>query len=92
MTEIINNLYYMVDDWAARQYEDSAEAKALLARKSELEREIMRRLGGDGQELLDALSDLRLSLEDIHDRALFRAAMRLGTRVAQPDGAYSTSL
>ncbi|MDE6590092.1 MAG: hypothetical protein K2K53_07075 [Oscillospiraceae bacterium] len=91
MNKILDELYYMVDDWAARQYEDSEEAKALMARKSELEQEIMLRLGGDGQELLEILSDLRLGLEDIRGRALFRAAMQLGTRVAQPDGAYSTS-
>lgn len=100
MTEIIHNLYYMVDDWAGQQYENSEEAKALLARQSKLKEEIARRLGADGQELMDTLTNLNVSLEDIHDEALFRAAMRLGAQIAGPGSEafhvkrpfYSTSL
>ena len=85
MTDIIRSLYYMVEDKASQQYEESEEAKILLTRKSELKEEIVLRLGADGQCLMDALSDLSLSLEDIHDEALFRAAMQLGTQIAQPE-------
>ena len=84
MTEIIHELYYMVDDWASQQYEASEEAKALLVRQSELKEEMALRLGEDGQALLEALSNLNLELEDIHDEALFRAAMQLGTELARP--------
>lgn len=84
MNNLIRSLYYMVEEWAGQQYEGSEEANVLLARRSELKEEIAFRLGEDGQVLLDALSDLTLSLEDIHDEALFRAAMQLGTEIAQP--------
>ena len=89
MTKLINELYYMVDDWASQQYENSEEAKVLLARKSEIKEEIALRLGADGQDLLDMLSDLSLSLEDIRDQAIFRAAMQLGAQIAQPVGAVT---
>ena len=84
MTKLINELYYMVDDWASRQYEDTEEARDLLSRKSDLQKEIALRLGADGWDLLGALSDLNLSLSDLHDQALFRAAMQLGANIAQP--------
>ena len=88
MTELINELYYMVDEWASQQDKDSGRAKDLQARLSDIEDEIELRLGEGGRELLEILSNLRLELEDIHDQALFRAAMELGTRIARP---YSTS-
>lgn len=84
MTELLCELYYMVDDWASQQYEKSEEAKALLARQSDLKNEIELRLGEGGRELLESLTNLSLELEEIHDQALFRAAMRLGTTIAQP--------
>lgn len=84
MTELLRELYYMVDDWASQQYEKSEEAKALLARQSDLKNEIELRLGEGGRELLESLTNLSLELEEIHDQALFRAAMRLGTTIAQP--------
>lgn len=84
MTEIINELYYMVDDWASQQAEDSGEAKDLLDRLSGIKNEIELRLGEGGRELLEVLTNLSLELEDIHDQALFRAAMGLGTELAQP--------
>ena len=84
MTEIINELYDMVDDWASQQAEDSGEAKDLLGRLSGIKNEIELRLGEGGRELLEVLTNLSLELEDIHDQALFRAAMGLGTELAQP--------
>ena len=84
MTKVLDEFYYIVDDWAGQQYEQSEEAKTLMARRSCLKEEIMRRLGADGESLLDALNDLNLSLEDIHDKALFQAALSLGTEIAQP--------
>lgn len=84
MTELINELYYMVDDWASQQYKDSGEAKDLLARLSDIKNEIELRLGEGGREMMENLSELNLRLETIHDEALFRAAMGLGTELAQP--------
>lgn len=48
---------------------------------------------------MEALADLNLRVETIHDQALFRAALGLGARIAQPVAQradtvlpYSTSL
>ena len=84
MTKIIRELYYMVDDWADQHKYESKEVKDLLVRQQQLQEKIILRLGGDGQELMEALSDLNLELKDLHDEALFRAAMQLGTRIASP--------
>lgn len=89
MTEIINELYYMVDEWASQQDKDSGKAKDLQARLSDIKDEIELRLGEGGRELLEVLTNLSLELENIHDQTLFRAAMELGTQIARP---YSTSL
>ena len=84
MTEIMRNLYHIVDTWAGQQYEMDAETKGLEEEKFALEDEIARRLGAGGQDMVEALSNLNLKLEDIHDKALFRAAVRLGTEIARP--------
>lgn len=60
----------------------------MQARLSDIKDEIELRLGEGGRELLEILSNLTLELEDIHDQALFRAAMGLGAQIARP---YSTS-
>ena len=91
MKDIIRELYYLVDDWADQHNSESKEVKDLLARRQQLQEKIILRLGNDGQELMEALSNLNLDLKDLHDEALFRAAMRLGTQIAQPDGVHSTS-
>lgn len=84
MTELIQHLFYMVDEWVDQHYIKSAEAKKLLAQRAALQEEMSRRLGEDGWDMLETLSDLNLRLEDIHGEALFRAAMELGTRIAHP--------
>ena len=84
MTEIMRNLYYMVDTWAGQQYEMDEETKGLEEEKLALENEIARRLGDGGEDMVEALSGLNLKLEDIHDKAVFRAAMQLGAEIAQP--------
>ena len=84
MTEIIYNLFCMVDEWTDRQSINDPEMKKLLARQDTLQEEIIRRLGDDGRDLMEALSNLNLELETFHDQALFRAAMQLGTQIAQP--------
>ena len=84
MTELMNELYYMVDEWASQQDKDSGKAKDLQARLSDIEDEIELRLGEGGREMLEILNNLSLELEELHDQALFRAAMNLGTQIAQP--------
>lgn len=83
MPEILNELYYMVDTWASQQYEGSEETKGLEERKFALQEEIARRVGENGQEMLEELSNLNLKLEDIHDQALFRASLRLAIEMTQ---------
>lgn len=84
MTEIMHELYYMIDNWAGQQYENDEKAKNLRNQKSALEQEIARRIGEGGQEMLEALSGLNLKLSDIHDEALFRAALRLAAEMREP--------
>lgn len=91
MKEIIHSLYHMVDEWADRQSLNDPKLKELSDRQSALQDEIILRLGEDGQEMMENLANLNLELENLHDEALFRAAMQLGTQIAQPSGIYSTS-
>lgn len=79
----MQELYYMVDTWASQQYEGSEEAKGLEGQKAALQEEIARRVGENGQEMLEELSNLNLELEDIHDQALFRASLRLAIEMIQ---------
>ena len=85
MFEIMNELYYMVDEWAGQQYENNEETRGLEAQKCALQDEIARRVGEDGQEMVEELSDLCLELENIHDKALFRASLRLAVEMAAPE-------
>lgn len=84
MTEIMNKLYYMVEDQAGRELMEDEETKNLERQKFDLQDEVIRRLGEGGEELLEELAGLDLKLETIHDKALFRAAISLGTEMAQP--------
>lgn len=81
MSEIMNELYYMVDEWAGQQYEDNEETRGLEEQKAALEEEMIRRIGPEGRGMLEELSGLRLKLEDIHDQALFRASLRLAAEI-----------
>lgn len=84
MEKIMNELYYMIDEWAGQQYEMDEETKSLEERKLALQDEIARRIGDGGQDMVEALANLSLELDTIHDKALFRAAVSLGTELAQP--------
>ena len=84
VTELINKLYYMMEDWIGQYNLQGKEINELEARQEELRQDIACRLGEDGQELMEALADLNLRVETIHDQALFRAAMGLGAQIAQP--------
>lgn len=84
MTEIIDKLYYMVEDWVGQHDLQGEKINELETRQAILQDEIAQRLGERGQEMMEALSNLNLELETIHDEALFRAAMQLGAQIAQP--------
>ena len=84
MNKIMNELYYMIDEWAGQQYEMDEGTKSLEERKQALQDEIARRIGEDGQDMVEALANLNLELDTIHDKALFRAAVSLGTELARP--------
>lgn len=84
MENIIRSLYYMVEDWVGQHDLQGEEIKALEARQEALQEKIILRLGEDGQDMMEALADLNLRAETIHDEALFRAAMGLGAQIAQP--------
>ena len=91
MTTLINDLYYMVEHQIGQLGLQTETEKELTARQYALEDEILLRLGEGGEDLLEALANLNLELETIHDQALFRAAMQLGTEIARPAEFYSTS-
>lgn len=84
MTEILRRLYHMVDEWADRQPVNDPKLTELLNRQDALQEEIIQRLGEGGRDMMETLSNLNLELEDIHDEALFQAAMQLGVQIAQP--------
>lgn len=84
MEELIRSLYYMVEDWVGQHDLQGEEIKALEARQEALQEKIILRLGEDGQDMMEALADLNLRAETIHDESLFRAAMGLGAQIAQP--------
>lgn len=84
MRKMINELYYMVEDWVGQHDLQDEEIKALEASQEALQEKIILRLGEDGQDMMEALANLNLRAETIHDQALFRAAMQLGTEIAQP--------
>lgn len=84
MTKILNELYYMVENWIGQHDLRDEKTQELEARQEALQEEIIQRLGEGGRDMMEALSNLNLELEDIHDEALFRAAMELGVQIARP--------
>ena len=82
MSEIMNELYYMITERIGQQSMQEQEMKLLMARKCALADEIIFRLGRDGEDLLDALTELESKIETIHDKALFHEALHLGTRIS----------
>ena len=58
MSEIMNELYYMITERIGQQSMQDKELTLLMARKCALVDEIIFRLGRDGEDLLDALTEL----------------------------------
>lgn len=86
MTELIDRLYYMVEDVVGQQELEDGTARALTVQWEALRDEVVLRLGEGGRELMEALSDLGLKRETIHDQMLFRTALGLGAEIAHPAG------
>ena len=82
MTEIMNDIYYMLLERIGQQCVNDLETKILRRRKSALIDEIILRLGENGDDLMDTLANLDADLETIHDKALFEAALNLGIQMA----------
>lgn len=82
MSEIMNEIYYMVEEQAGQGLLKDEEAKSLEKRRSALWDEVIQRLGEDGQEIQEVIRNLDLELETIHDKALFRTALSLGAQIA----------
>lgn len=84
MTELIEKLYFMLEDRVGQYELADEEIRSLEARQEALQNEIILRLGENGQELMEDLAELNFRLELIHDQTLFRAAMGLGAQIAHP--------
>ena len=82
MDKIMNEIYYMLEDQAGQELLGDEEAKSLEDQRGALWDEVIRRLGEDGEEIREVIRNLDLELEDIQDKALFRAALRLGAQIA----------
>lgn len=85
MTEIINELYYMVEDRTGQELLGDEEVKSLEEQRCALWDEVIHRLGEDGEGIREVIRNLDLELETIHDKALFRAAVRLGAELVRPE-------
>ena len=92
MSEIMNEIYYMLEDQAGQELIKDEDVKSLEDQKSALKEEIAQRIGAGGKEMLETLANLNLELEDIHDKALFRAAVQLGAELVRPEAGVGQSM
>lgn len=84
MSDMMNELYYMLEERIGQECAKDEEVKALMERKSAVVDEIVRRVGREGEDLWDGLTVLGAELEEIYRRALFQAALCLGVEAARP--------
>ena len=82
MTDIMNEIYYMLIERIGQQCMKDEETKVLMIRKCALIDEIILRLGENGEELMDDLADLSAELDGRQNKALFQTALCLGTKIA----------
>lgn len=82
MNELMDDIYYMVTERIDQQSMQNREMKLLMARKCALADEIVFRLGENGENLLEALTELDSEMEAIRDKALFHEALHLGTQIS----------
>ncbi len=82
MSEIMNELYYMITERIGQQSMQDKELTLLMARKCALVDEIIFRIGEDGEALLDAMAELDSKINAILEKALFHEALHLGTQIS----------
>lgn len=82
MSELMNEIYYMLTERIGQETAQDKEVKILSLRKCVITDEIIIRLGDKGNDLIDELTNVNAELENIHGMALFRAALHLGTEAA----------
>ena len=83
MSEMMNEIYYMVEDQVGQELMRDEEIKCLEAQRSALWDQVIHRFGEDGKKIQEVIRNLDLDLETIHDKALFRASLRLAMEMAQ---------
>lgn len=81
----MNEIYYMVDDWVGQELIRDEEVKSLEDQRGALWDKVIHRFGEGGEEIREVIRNLDLELETIHDKALFRAAVRLGAELVGPE-------
>lgn len=81
----MNEIYYMVDDWVGQELIRDEEVKSLEDQRGALWDKVIYRFGEGGGEMRKVIRNLDLELETIHDKALFRAAVRLGAELVRPE-------
>lgn len=91
MPGTMDKIYDMITEEVDEQCAQNKEVKTLLRRKCALIDEIIVRLGRDGDELMDGLTDLSTELETIHDKALFRAGVQLGVELTRLEAGAVTA-
>lgn len=84
MSEMMNEIYYMVDDQVGQELIRDEEVKSLEEQRGALWEKVIHRFGAGGEEIREVIRNLDLELETIHDKALFRAAVRLGAELSRP--------
>lgn len=85
MSEMMNEIYYMVEDQVGQELIGDDEVKSLEDQRGALWDQVIHRFGEDGEEIREVIRNLDLKLETIHDKALFRAAVQLGAELARPE-------
>lgn len=84
MSELMNELYYMMEDQVGQELIRDEAVKSLEDQRRAWWDKLIHRFGEDGEEIREVIRDLDLELETIHDQALFRAAVRFGAELRGP--------
>ena len=83
MSEMMNEIYYMLEDQVGQELIRDEEVKSLENQRGALWDKVIHRLGKDGEEIQEVIRNLDLELETIREKALFRAAVRLGAELTR---------
>lgn len=83
MTELMDKIYYMLQEEAGKLCAQKAERKVLMGRRAAMTEQIIEQLGEDGEELLDELNNLEADIETLYDKAMFQIMLRLAVEIAR---------